>query len=266
MITPFDYTSYKAFLIDLIDLHGNVRGYQGRLSEAAGCQPSYLSQALKGKQELSADHAFGIATHIGLSVGERNYFLTLTYLSKARGPKLRAYYENELHKLKAQQASLKTRLENERPKSEIEALYYSSWEWIAVHMLTSARDFQTPSSIGLRLGLPLERVEEVLGVLVELDLVSFSGGRYEYKKGTFHLPDDSPMIQTHHLQWRHKAMGDLLRRSSDSLHYSSAFTMSAEDYKRLKSSVLSMIEKGREIIGPSDAEELYSFSCDLFKV
>lgn len=263
----YDYDNYKLLLLEYIKLNQAIRGYQGKLAEAARCSPSYLSQALKGKQELTPDQAINLAVHLNLNQHETEYFLTLVNFSRAVNPPLKDFLRQQLQALKEAQNKLSVRIKQSANAKDLEAEYYSSWMYAAVHLITSSEDYQEPEAISLRLGIPILRIKKILSKLEAMDLIEKKKGKWVYKNSAAHLPDDSHMTELNHLHWRNRAILDVQKGSgNESLHYSSTFTMSKKDYVKLKKLLLDTVENSRKLIGSSGTDELYSFNCDLFKV
>src|SRR3990167_6287563 len=110
MSTVFEYTSYKDYLRHLLLERSEVRGYQSQLSKAAGCQASYLSQALKTKVELTPDHAVGIGSFMQMNETELDYFLSLVLYSRATLSALKELLAKKLEQMRQAQKNLSQRL------------------------------------------------------------------------------------------------------------------------------------------------------------
>jgi hypothetical protein len=64
-----------------------------------------------------------------------------------------------------------------------------------------------------------------------------------------------------------KAIQSLEREKTvESLHYSSAITVSESDFVRIKSILIKNIEEIKAIIKDSPAEGVFSFNLDLFRI
>lgn len=77
---------------------------------------------------------------------------------------------------------------------------------------------------------------------------------------------DSPLISKHHQNWRLQAMQSFARRSGESLHYSSAVTLSAEDCVRVKEKIVALINDVKTVVRDSKEETLRCFALDFFEV
>ena len=227
------------------------------------------AKALRGKVDLTPEHATGISGYLGLDKLESRYFLNLIYQARAGTPALKSALKEELRELRDSHRLVTERIAAAGisvPRTEIESQYFSSWIWAAVHVATSIEKLNDSRAIAQYLGLTISRVQAVLEQLQAWGLVRFVEGRWTYEGGSFHLPKSSTLTEANHVTWRQRATADIQKNSRESLHYTSVFTLSQADLEALKESILQSIEKGRKIIGPSKPEELMCLAVDLFRV
>lgn len=266
MANLLSYRDYKEFLNTCISEHGEKRGYQGQLAAAAGCQPAYLSQVLRSHVHLTPEHACNLTHFLGFDDLETSYFLTLVDYGRAGSRRLQQRLKAQLDELKMKSENLATRLKDPKLESvEAHALYYSAWHYGAIHILVSIPDFQTPIAISQRLNLPIKTVLETLRGLKTMGLVKQEKDRWVFTGGNLHIPKNSPLNGVNHQNWRMRAIQDSQNLSSDGLHYSFAFSVSQDDFEKLKTMLFTFIDEQRKIIDPSACEELVCFTYDLFK-
>jgi hypothetical protein len=78
---------------------------------------------------------------------------------------------------------------------------------------------------------------------------------------------DSPFLTHHHINWRQQAIRSAELNRKEDVHYSSVFSISARDVKKLRTLIIQTISKASEIWKSStDEEELHSFCIDFFRV
>jgi len=266
MVNIINFIDYKEFLRSLVDERGVKRGFQSELAEAAGCQRAYLSQVLRSNVHLTPEHACNMAHFLGLDHFETEYFLTLVDLGRAGSPRLQQRHKTKLERIKLEAESFAKRLkESSLPSAEAQALYYSSWHWGAIHMLVGIPQMQMPKAIAKQLNLPIDHVMEILRGLKSMGLITMENDRWISTGSNLHVPKDSPLNGVNHQNWRSIAVQDSQNINSEGIHYTSAFTVSKQDYEKLKTMLLKFIDNQRSIIGPSACEELVCFTCDLFK-
>jgi len=263
----YNYTSYTAYLKDKVKAEKPAWGAWGRLAKAAGCQPTYLSQALKSKCNLTQDQILGIAVYWNLSNDETDFFMLLLELERAGTRSLKNYLKSKIDKIRSDQEDIAKRLSKPRVElGEKETLYYSSWYWSALHIIVTIPKFQTASAIAQKLMLPQDLVTYSLEVLEKHGIVRKDGGLWKLGTADVHLPKSSPIIGIHHNNWRQKAVLDSTNPHSEGTHYTAVYSISQKDYQHLKEKMLDIIEYSRKVVGPSNEEELICFACDLFKV
>ena len=112
---------------------GARAGYKTALAAAAGFHPSFLSHVMKGKAQLAAEHAVGIARFWNLTDDETEYFVELANYARATQSVMKEYLRGRLEKIRkrGERRLLKgtaKALDSEAAKS----LYYATWYHSAV--------------------------------------------------------------------------------------------------------------------------------------
>lgn len=259
---------YKELIRTFLGANKKTRGYQAQLAQAAGCGPSFLSQALNTHIHLTADQVAGMAHFWNLSPDETEYLLCLVHLARTNAPSYKRFLENRLQTLREKYANISERVKSENIGTNEEALiYYSAWFWSAIHVITSIPRFQTVKTIAQRLAMSEEQVAETLQRLHELGMVVRKGERWQAQNKSYHLGKQSPLIGIHHTNWRQRALASAQNiAKSDSLHYSVVHSLSLEDFEKLKSMLLEFIERSKKIVEASPEQELISVCLDCFRV
>lgn len=266
MESVFDYNSYKDFLKKIIQLQKSQRGFQSKMAKFAGCQPSYLSQALIGKADLLPDHILGIAKFLTMTELETDMFLTLLQRSRATSLEYKYYLDKKIEHLRDIKNDLSERMKVKKISTDIEKFYYTSWYWSAVHIATSVPGFQTAEELSKRLSIPLNTLALILSKLESHGLILKKGKRWVYKEGAGHLPKESLMTELNHTHLRQRAILDVQKNQADSIHYSSVFTMKKEDSLQLNELIIKFLSESRKISDPSMPEEVFCLNLDYFKI
>lgn len=266
MLNIFDFKSYKAFLQSVVE---QERGSLTRLAEAAECQKSYLSYCLRGKGNLTLDHALGISEHLQFIDREQEYFFLLIELEKAGTVKLRRHLEQKAKALSRESFRLKNQQKDTHIISEEMsglAFYYAHWMATAIHTLTSIDDYQTEQKIAERLRSDVLFVRSFLAELERQGLVTQARGKYRWASGNLHLADSSRWVGTHHVNWKLRAIENCQKNDSEASHYTAIQSMSVDDFEILKKKIASFIKEFNKVSDPSTPEEAFCFSIDLFKI
>ncbi len=264
----YKYKDYKLYILSLIKQMRPQRGGVSRLSEAANCQASYLSQALHGKPHLTPDHALGIGTFLELNEKEIEYFLALVDFARASSLTLKNRLQKRLQDLRAEADQIGSRLD--RPKIEFspEQLqkYYSSWLYSAAHLLSSLETLRDSDFFSQRLKLSKKFTLEILSFLEELGFVKKHNNQWLHSGREVHISKDSPLIAMHHQNWRGQAVVDAQLNRSESLHFTGVYALSLEDFERVRELLLQAMKEAQKLISPSRSEEVICFSLDYFSL
>lgn len=262
----YEYRDYKAYLRDALSTRAEAkRGERSRLASFVGCHTAYVSQVLNGTAHFSLEQAELVNRYLGNVKDQALYFLFLVQMNRAGTPALRKVFEEQLKGLKERQFVLKDRLEFKKTLSrEDQATFYSSWHYGAIHVLVSVPGCHAERGMAEYLGLPVERVAEILEFLTSVGLVVREGGQYEIGTTHIHLEHDSPMISKHHTNWRIQAIRSLDQVANQDLHYSSVITASVADADRIRSALVQAIESVRAVVKDSKDEEGFCYSLDFF--
>ena len=233
------------------------------------CQVSHISQVLNGsKSQLTLEQAEGLNEFFGHTPEESFYFLLLVQYSRAGTPALKSRMKNQILELQEKRSILKDRFQIKSLSREHQIEFYSSWLYGAVHVLLTIPEYQSKEKISRYLEISLKKITHILQFLVSIGLAEQVGTNlYKVGRERIHLGSDSPLISKFHTNWRMKAIQAMDQESfSTNLHYSSVISLSAEDFSKLKSQLINMIEEAKKIIRESPAEELGVFNVDFFKM
>ena len=264
----FEHAEYKEYLKNWCRSRPK-RGWGTRsiLARAAGCQVAYVSQVLNGPLHFSLEQSQELNKILGHGSEEIQYFLLLVQKARAGTHTLKKHFEDQLREMKQKRFVLMHQL-GIRPQLEKEhqMIYYSSWIFAAVHVLADIPQFQTKEAMSRRLGLSIARVADTLTFLISAGLVSQDGNIFKMSQKSIHLGTDSPLLGKHHSNWRMRAIDSLDKTPEDSLHYSSAITLSHSDYEKVRSRLIETIKEIKATIRDSKQEEIYCFNLDLFGI
>jgi uncharacterized protein (TIGR02147 family) len=263
----FSYIDYFKWLADRLKISGQTYGLKKRLAEAAGCQSSYFSLVVKREAHLTLEQAERLARYWQLSPEESDYLLLLVSFARSGSPELKSFYQTKLNKLKEAHENLSQRIKNVEVFPETEAaIYYSSWQYLAIHILISIPEFQNIRAISERLQLSQESVLHTLQYLQQLGLAELKAGQWKSTRREIHLPRESHFISLHHSHWRRRAVDNAFLNRKDDIHYTGVSSLAAKDIEVLRQMILKFIDDSRKVIGPSQEEEMICLAIDLFKV
>lgn len=262
----FSFHSYKAVMSDRLGGAGN-RGQISRAADALGCQRSYLSRVISGDLQLTPDHAYQLTSFWNFTADEREYFLTLVEHERAANPEYRIHIKSKLSAIKAKSASIQERTQRKHLSIDgLQAHYFSSWIWTALHFLACIPRYQTIEALAQRIGIPQSLVLQTLEQMQSMGLVAEHKGKWIYQSGEFHVAKDSPLVILHHQNWRHKAVVDAQNLLNENVHFTGILTLSQKDLERVKELLLEFISRASAIASPSKPEEAVALTCDFFAI
>ena len=167
--------------------------------------------------------------------------------------------------------NLSKRLDVKNTLTEDEkAQYYSSWIYSVIHLMTTLPEDMTQERISSQLSLSMSKVSEVTSFLQASGLIQKKKNVFVPGKTTFHLDSSSHLLPLMHLNSRNLVMEKIQKfktnELSSNLVYSSAITLSKDDFKKIKDVLIRAIQDSKEIIKSSPEEILGVFNLDFIEI
>ena len=257
----FEQANYKRYLKYLLDAR---RGMRSDLAEALGCQSGYISQVLQDLSDFSLEQGMKVCSFFNFTEEESHFFMLLLQHEKASTEVLKKYFKRQVDQIKKQRSEIKNRIKiNTDLNAEDYHQYYSSWEYAALHILTSIPEYQLKEKIRKKLNLTQIRINEVLEFLVNKGLVEEKNNRFIIGKKRIHLTKESPYILPHHQNWRLHSTRILSDKNPSNINYSGVFSLSKKDIERIKEILLLAIEQNEKVITDSGEEEMIYVGIDM---
>ncbi len=118
--------------------------------------------------------------------------MLLVQKDKAGSLTLRRYYEGQMKELISRRQIIRERLKlQDELKLDDQMTYYSTWWYLAIHILVALPGLHTPSAIAARLGLDIRVVQQALKFLPNCGLVVEKSGEYQIGARRIHLGERS---------------------------------------------------------------------------
>lgn len=265
----YDFIDYKKYVnarLEMMPKQG--RGEYARIAIAANANKATISQIFKGEKHLSPEQAIRVAQHFTLSPKETSFFLLLVNYQKAGSADLQQHLKNEIDHAIEINRELSERLPKTRELSpEERAVFYSSWMYSAVRVLSSIPPFHTKAEIAKRLRLPHPLLDQILETLLQTGLCVEKDGKILPGPQSTFLPAKSPLVSRHHGNWRIKAMERHPQlKGNEELAYTSPLSLSSADVLKIREILAKTIERVDEIVAPSDCERIFCLNVDWFEV
>jgi uncharacterized protein (TIGR02147 family) len=264
MLSVYDYLNYRNFLKDWIQAESKKsKGIQTKLAAAAGVSSTLISRILSGSKNLTSEQANEMAEYFGFNDVETRYFILLVEIERAGTVKLKNRLLNEA---KSVAKKVSVRIANSSQiNEEIKSVFYSSWIYSGIRNLVATPGPHDVNSIANKLGLPKKTVANAVEFLVANNLCSSGKNGIQYASSKTHIDFDSPYINNHHRNWRHKGLHTMENKNSDHLFFSSPMSLSKETAEEIRLLLSRAIEDIMKKTGPSPSEVTYCLNLDWFE-
>lgn len=108
-----------------------------------------------------------------------------------------------------------------------------------------------------------DKILKVAEQLQGMGLVTLEKGRLKIGRYHLYLDSKSPLIQNHHVNWRHKMIDLLANDKPQNLHFTMTFSVSESDLKKVREILVRSMDQAMSVIKPSPEEKLAVFCLDL---
>ncbi len=243
------------------------RGAYRKISSALNMHTTLVSQVLNNHKCFTEEQAAVLCGYMGLSPLETDYFLKLVQIERAGNPTLKTIYIRQLQQLKKQANEVKSHVpESHQLTDQDKALFYSSWQYCLVRLLTGIVNFQKTEDIARYLDLSVSRVQEILDFLTSRGLCKTSGNKYIRTDKNTHIDAHSALVVRHHQNWRSKSLILLEKMSLEDLAFTAPVSISKKDLPKVRTILLEAISNIAKIVEDSPSEEVMYLGVDWIKI
>lgn len=264
----FQQDSYKEILLYL-GKNGPTatKGFYRKLSEHLDVHPTFISQVLSGHRDFSEEQLIVICDYMGLKERETEFLLMLLKHEKAGSKRLRDYYKQQLQNIRSESVVMKSRQPGSRKMKEAErAIFYSAWQYSAVHMMATLSQKPSFVQIQARLGLSRQQTQQIVSFLLETEMIQEKNGKYIEGPSQTYLERTSPYLFQHHVNWRLKGLSKYPQMEEQELMYTSNFSISRADFATLRTEIVKFIQNFLANVEKSEAEDVGQLNIDLLWV
>ena len=162
---------------------------------------------------------------------------------------------NRVNEIRGRALNLTNRLEIKNQLSESDrSFYYYSWLYSMVRLLTAVERFQTVEAISKELGLPINKIRNILDFLISRGLCVESENRIKYGPVSTYIEASSPLVARHHLNWRQKTQERFENIREQDLIFTFPGVISEVDAYKIREKIVQLIEEIKKISDPSPSE------------
>lgn len=263
----FEFKTYRDFLgAWLAEAKLTKSSNLTKLAEVAGVHATFLSQVLLGRKDLSLEQAALLSSHLGLTKLERENFFALVQRERAGNKELREYWTERLREIETQRNRLSERFtKHQELDVEQKAIYYSSWKYVAVRLSTDVSGGQTAAQVAANFRMSPDEAQDVLTFLASNGLCVEDNGVYRLGPAHVHVPNESPFVAKHHVNWRTRAVVGIDSRTPDELFFTAPMVISEKDFERLREQLNTSIKSIVETAKASTSENVVCLNIDFFR-
>lgn len=265
MISIFDYLDYRKFLkIWITEQSKSTKGLQSKLANSARISSTFISRILSGDKHLTSEQGLEMAIYMGLNDQEIDYFLLLLEIGKSGSEKLKQRLEK---KAKLISKKIDVRIENTTSlNEEVKSVFYSNWIYSGIRNYVATPGPHDVLSIAHALHIPKNITADALQFLIQNGLCKIQKGSITYAIKRTHLDSDSAYVNTHHTNWRNKAIQNMPLKKSNDLFFTSPMSLSEETAQEIRALIPDLIQKIMKKVEPSPSEKVYCLNLDWFEI
>ena len=266
-MNKFSYLDYKKLLRDLVELNPTgERGINTRLAKHMQVHTTYLTHVLKGKNQLSNEQAMRAADFFSFTELETEYFVFLLQWNRAGDQSTKKFFQKRVERIREQGFTLKEQLKKSSTMSHDEqAVFYSDWTYSAVRLASALPEGKNAEAIAKMLSLPHQRVAKVVDFLLRTGLCKIAGDRLTYNVFSTYVDASSPFSKKLHDNWRLRSIQYGVS-DGDDLMYTSAVTLTKDDFLALRDAILEMLKKFEKVTDDSEPKLLAHLNIDWLRV
>lgn len=264
----YEFTSYKAYLEGQIHaLPKRGRGEMTRIAHALDVHTTMVTHVLKGKLQFTLEQTLKLADHWALNELETEYLVALVQLERAGDKRAKVFCRKRVDELRSRALNLSNRLDTKNELSESDrAQFYSSWIYTYLRLLSAINEFSSEQAMAKATGLSLSSVRVALEFLVSRGLCIEQNGKIKYGPTHTYLEAASPLVVTHHLNWRRKSSERFDQLRPEDLVFTYPVAMSEKEFLVVREKLVQFIEEFKKTVTPSPSENLYCLNLDWLKM
>jgi len=225
-----------------------------------------ISQVFKGDKHLSLELAAELCEYLELNDEEADYFLLLVECQKAGSQKLLKRLSRQVHNRQEKARKLENRVKAKNEMTEeVKSVFYSSWIYSGVRLLTDLEQMNSAADIATRLSMPRNQVQRVVDFLIKNHLAVAEKNKLKLGAARTHIGSSSILVNKHHQNWRLQALNKMAFQDEDNFFYTGPMTLSAEVANKIRQELPSFIENINSQILPSKSEVVRCLNIDWFE-
>jgi uncharacterized protein (TIGR02147 family) len=263
----YEFQDYKIYLNHWVSKqpkagHGEYR----RIAKDLGVSTTMISQVFKSDKHLSLEMGAELCDYLNLSEDESEYLLLLLEFQKAGSYKLQQRLKKQILKRQDRAQKLENRLRKDADLSEEnKAVFYSSWIYSAVRLLSDISTYNDSLEIAKRLNLDKNLVEKVIDFLLDQKLCTRQGGKLKMGPTSTHIGTSSLLLSKHHQNWRLQGFNKMILNDNNNLFFTGPLVLSKELADEIRMQLPNFIQETIAKVHSSKSEVVRCFNIDWYE-
>lgn len=263
----YEFTDYKIFLNEWVESqpkkgHGEYR----RIALSLNVSTTMISQVFKADKHLSLEMACELCDYLSLSEDEIEYFLLLVEHQKSGSQKLANRLLKQIKKKQERALKLENRIKKDMELSEEDkAIFYSSWVYSGISLMTDIDAYSNTTQISQRLNLPKNLVQKVISFLLEKGMCIEVKGNIKMGPTSTHVGSSNLLTVKHHQNWRLLGFNKMIFEDDKQLFFTGPMVMSQEVADEVRIRLPEIIQDILKKVHPSKSEVVRCLNIDWFE-
>ncbi len=260
----FVFKDYRAYIESILKSEQFGRGGKSKLAVHLNCQPSFISQVLKGVNTLSLEQAFKINSFFKHTDIEQSFFMTLVESDKAGTKDLKTYYSKKLNEITEQAKLIQNRIKYEEISESDTLIYYNNWNHVRIHHLANIPKYRNIVALKKKINLSDEEFNKCLNFLLEKKLlIKTETDDLEMGFKKLYIKKESPIVSFAHMKARLENINNLKNAGPDALNFGANLTISNKNYALFRNKLVQVLEELYTLVEEEDPERMCSVVIDL---
>jgi uncharacterized protein (TIGR02147 family) len=270
LVNIFKYLDYREFINDLVKerkIVDRTMSFQ-RLASLLRVQKSYLSQVLRGTANLNQDQLFLLISYFQFGEKEAHYLRLLLEYERTGLKERKDELKRSLHASQEAHRRSEQHIEYQSldaEQSHVREYYLDSLNQLLHVCLSIERYRVDPTLLARDLGVPAQRIFQVLDKLESLHIIRRSEGGIEVLVKGLHLAKEAKEFLNWNQQMRLMAMQrNQYFQSGKSYAFSVLFSADEETRCRIHEQFLEFLQKTQQKVKKAASNHVYQLNFELF--
>lgn len=267
----YEYENYQDFINAYIlseKAVGNKVTFQ-KLADQMRIQKSYLSKVMAKNASINKDQGFLLASSLGLSEKETEYFFLLIDYEKCALSELKEKLKNKIKTIQVKETQSDRYIDktnNELTSEELQE-YYLLPENQLIHLALSIPKYQSDiEKLREELKINKQSFSMSLKILQKLELIKVIDKKVKLLKSNLHLKHDSPFFHQWKAQMSLKSIEWIKNlETKDKYNFTVSFTSDEETKESIRIEFLNFLKKVEALVTKAPSKKLYQLNFDLHK-